>query len=699
MASEAPEEERPRDAEARSLEARTRRLATIEAARERRPLLVQALDELRKTTFRDFASKADQELLFMQAEAEPLDRFDLNISASVAVMIRDIDGLTPISRIVAELLIDHAYTSPAMERVIAPQLKAQGPRLTSYRWVRRVLALYAPSVLVDGRRLILGLAALDTNLAAVLRSSGAFDVLRQEIDKELARTAPKGQPPLAFGQILSAAGRDAFLLIDLSKDATATASDAPAVEDRLFREPFAESLVRRIRAMRNNQPDLPLALHLDGAWGAGKSTVLGFIAAKLRPWVVVRYNAWQHQRLDPPWWALTNAILDECIRTSLARGRLDRAARTWLRHLVFRVFTGRFLSVVAFVAAAMVGWWLLSSTPTSERVKAFKDIAGVATVLFGLVFAAARFVTGTDKASQEFLNSRPDPMRSLEQHLRHCFRDQGDPIAILIDDVDRCDAGALVKLLEGVQVLFHSIPATFIFAGDRRWIYKSFEKIYADFAGIAPDDARPLGALFVEKTFQISIWIPEVTPDAKRDYWDELLGARPIQASAPAPDISEADEQGLLQASRVIEAGDDKQAKLAFRREAALRLAEPDLERDISQHTLQPLAHMMEGNPRAMKRLVMAYGMARTVDILAGRASSPRVLALWTILSLRWPDLALWLRNDPSRLKLRDPASPLPETDAHLVRLLRTPTVGMVLDGLGDDEGLDEATLLAVVGG
>jgi hypothetical protein len=41
----------------------------------------------------------------------------------------------------------------------------------------------------------------------------------------------------------------------------------------------------------------------------------------------------------------------------------------------------------------------------------------------------------------------------------------------------------------------------------------------------------------------------------------------------------------------------------------------------------------------------------------------------------------------------------LPETDAHLVRLLRTPTVGMVLDGLGDDEGLDEATLLAVVGG
>jgi hypothetical protein len=67
---------------------------------------------------------------------------------------------------------------------------------------------------------------------------------------------------------------------------------------------------------------------------------------------------------------------------------------------------------------------------------------------------------------------------------------------------------------------------------------------------------------------------------------------------------------------------------------------------------LQPFAPLLEANPRSMKRLVNAYGIASAVEILRSVAAEatqtrPETLALWTILSLRWPLLADYLVDDP----------------------------------------------------
>ena len=65
-----------------------------------------------------------------------------------------------------------------------------------------------------------------------------------------------------------------------------------------------------------------------------------------------------------------------------------------------------------------------------------------------------------------------------------------------------------------------------------------------------------------------------------------------------------------------------------------------------AEHRLQPLAHLLEPNPRSMKRLVNAYGLNQARVFLEGRKVEVEALARWTIVELRWPILADYLATN-----------------------------------------------------
>jgi hypothetical protein len=67
---------------------------------------------------------------------------------------------------------------------------------------------------------------------------------------------------------------------------------------------------------------------------------------------------------------------------------------------------------------------------------------------------------------------------------------------------------------------------------------------------------------------------------------------------------------------------------------------------------------MLEPNPRAMKRFVNAFGLARVVLTLEDALVPFDVLARWTILSTRWPLLADRLREHPEEIELAGTDAP-----------------------------------------
>jgi hypothetical protein len=113
-------------------------------------------------------------------------------------------------------------------------------------------------------------------------------------------------------------------------------------------------------------------------------------------------------------------------------------------------------------------------------------------------------------------------------------------------------------------------------------------------------------------------------------------------------------EEDILAAVAAVDPRTEPARAHALRDAAMRRLAQPDLIESPSQHVLELFEDVVEANPRAMKRQVMAYGMARASDLASFRNTPQTELAAWSILCMRWPALADWLREDPERVSYRD---------------------------------------------
>ena len=167
----------------------------------------------------------------------------------------------------------------------------------------------------------------------------------------------------------------------------------------------------------------------------------------------------------------------------------------------------------------------------AKAVTQLKDTLSVASIIFGIVLAGSRFLAATDASAQEFLRSRPDPLGALVRHVEHLLRLLRRPVAILVDDIDRCDIVAVVRVLEGIHTVFGTLPIVFVIAGDGRWIARAFEKTYADTApqGVDPvyARARPLGALFLEKIFQFRPWCLRCPRHSSRGSGEAFCGRKP----------------------------------------------------------------------------------------------------------------------------------------------------------------------------
>jgi hypothetical protein len=439
-------------------------------------------------------------------------------------------------------------------------------------------------------------------------------------------------------------------------------ADAPGDADLLQRKPLASALGHRLVRI-SEQDRSAFLVHLDGAWGTGKSTLLRFLRAELERagWLVVDFDAWRQSRIGPPWWALLVALRD-AIASGLSRRRRTslRLAESWTR---IRRGGAPYLFAVAVLLAIVIGLLVLLGKPSwtsvGDTAKSLSAVvAAIGTLWAGGKLASRFLLWESARGAVMYEQTQAKPMESLADHFAWLLARAGRPVMFFVDDLDRCPAEYVVELLEAVQTLIRgasdrvgTLPPGpyFVVAADGSWLRTSYEKHYAEFQGAVAEPGRPLGYLFLDKLFQLTVTVPRVASPEKARYLRGLLRTSADGAAAPG-DVARVREQirGSRTDEEVISALQTASpaAQRALAPEAVERLSAPAVE-EATEHALQAFADLLDPNPRAMKRFVNAYGIARVVLTLESTLVSSDTLALWTILRSRWPMLAEQLAREP----------------------------------------------------
>lgn len=439
-----------------------------------------------------------------------------------------------------------------------------------------------------------------------------------------------------------------------AREETPVLEDQPATLDLLGRKPVASVLADRLRAVwpsleRDGQA---LIVHLHGPWGSGKSSILNFLKADLSvgpsPWLVIEFNAWRNARVHPPWWSLVRETRRAVQKLGLWHWLRVQAVWLWWRiKMDWLVAVGALLLLAVLGGAAATG--LIEGVDVFGKEGALSALAGVAGLVTAMLLLNRTLVLGSKGASDALDALRADAAGPVAELFCRLVKLAGRPVILYLDDLDRCAPQQVTDLLEGVQTLFRETACVFVAVGDRAWLCEAFELKYAPFSKVIGEPGRPMGYLFLDKLFQISVGVPAFTPAVRKSYLANLLGRDGGSAGlAPEAARAEIEKAGDHEAIAAVIKKAPEAEQPALRAAAAEREGSTRVQAEI-EHRLEPLAGLMEANPRAMKQVVNAVGLNRARMWLEGREVPFEVLARFTILELRWPAVAAFLAADPAR--------------------------------------------------
>ena len=471
-------------------------------------------------------------------------------------------------------------------------------------------------------------------------------------------------------------------------------TDSAARDDLLKRQALADVLATRLRRIKREAPSESFLIHVDGPWGSGKSTLLKFLAKELedpapseRPWLVVRYDAWRQTRVGPPWWTLL-IRLREALRAKLPgrhRGVLLRV--TEARH---RIRTAGLLYLFV-VAAAVVLFVVIGPGGVTAYITAISALIG------GALAVGRFFLWDSAQGARVYENLQTNPMESLTDHFAWLITRSPYPVVFLIDELDRCSAEQVVDLLDSIQTIVRDAPRRqrkrnknnewtapyFVIAADGAWIRRSYELAHEKMSEAVAEPGRPLGYLFLAKIFQLTVKMPVLTPELQSAYLHALLvGEGPSEEQREGTEQAQADVRKAIGEDQLLKAYGEapEEVRPALAPLVVERLNDESVERQTEEHVLDKFGELLEPNPRAIKRVVIAYGIERSVRTLEGNLVSRDTLVLWTILNTRWPGLGEFLADHPEAVdNLRDGGDPPADVPPELVPLFKADAVSKVV--------------------
>ena len=282
-----------------------------------------------------------------------------------------------------------------------------------------------------------------------------------------------------------------------------------------------EAIAATIIALLRTKPDQPVTIGVHGDWGAGKSSVLEMIEAKLegqKGVLCLKFNGWRFQGFedakDPLIEGIVTGLLEKRPTITKAAGVVKDVFRRidWLKvakkagGLAFTVATGipspdLIQSVVGFFETLVAD---PAKGITRESVEA--------------AIGEAKNLIRSDAES----TSVPEEIGAFRKAFDDLLKEAGiDQLIVLIDDLDRCLPETAIETLEAIRLFVFTSRTAFVVAADEAMVEYAVRRHFPDL----PDTTGPrdYARNYLEKLIQVPFRIPPLGETETRIYVTLLL--------------------------------------------------------------------------------------------------------------------------------------------------------------------------------
>jgi len=401
-------------------------------------------------------------------------------------------------------------------------------------------------------------------------------------------------------------GRESIFL-DLPSGFVMILADNETRVDLLNNEAIATTIIGLLR----ERPEHAVTIGVHGDWGAGKSSILEMIEARLGnddKVLCIKFNGWRFQGFEDAKIALIEGIVTGLIEQ---RPALTKAAES-VKDIFKRI---DWLKV-----ARSAGGLALTAHTGIVTPSQIGDVVGI---LKSMIPDPAKLATAENlekaiKGAEGFIT--PGESKNVPSEInafRKAFDDllkkaDIDQLIVLIDDLDRCLPDTAIETLEAVRLFVFTSRTAFVVAADEAMIEYAVRKHFPEL----PDTTGPrdYARNYLEKLIQVPFRIPALGETETRIYVTLLLvGAELGEGNANYAKLIDAARTILRRpwASAGLDAATVRTALDEDANKVQNALA-------LSDQIGPILASGTQGNPRQIKRFLNSLLLRNQTAIARG---------------------------------------------------------------------------------
>lgn len=226
-----------------------------------------------------------------------------------------------------------------------------------------------------------------------------------------------------------------------------------ATEDKIGRKEIVDKICGLVESLNE---DSNFCLAINGAWGSGKSFVLGLIEEKLskkQEYIIIKYDAWENTFYSDPLIAILSCVIDGIEEKLYLVERTEEKVKK----------------------AVKTGVNTLAKLSTKiEKLKAV--IEGIKTIIKDFHNPIDTAALDDFKSYQKLLTATKEILNEITQAGE--YREKQTKLVILVDEIDRCLPNDQLKILERLHHLFDVKNCAVIVAMNHSCIAKTVKTLY-----------------------------------------------------------------------------------------------------------------------------------------------------------------------------------------------------------------------------